>query len=111
MSKDEDFWNDLENSKNVMSELNSLKEEVKSIKDSSEEIEILKEFESEMDDEEFTSSVEKLTKNVEKLKIEKLLDGEFDHNNAYLEIHSGAGETGYHERQTKCERIRRPFQG
>ena len=92
-SKCEDFWENNEESIKVMSELNSLKEEVKTIRDAKDEIDLLKEFESEMDDSEFIESVSKLDKDIEKLKIEKLLDGEFDKNNAYMEIHSGAGGT------------------
>lgn len=34
-----------------------------------------------------------IASNLEKLKIEILLSGEFDKNNAYIEIHSGAGGT------------------
>ena len=92
-SKCDNFWEDNEESVKVMSELNSLKEEVKSIKDAKDEVDLLKEFENEMDENEYIESVSKLDKELEKLKLEKLLDGEFDRNNAYMEIHSGAGGT------------------
>ncbi len=40
-----------------------------------------------------TSSLESITKEVEELEVETLLDGEFDNHNCYLEIHPGAGGT------------------
>ena len=47
--------------------------------------------------EEFYEDIEKeykiLSSEVEKLKLNTLLNGEYDHNNCYIEIHSGAGGT------------------
>ena len=39
------------------------------------------------------SDLESINKNLEKLKIDVLLSGEYDKNNALVEIHSGAGGT------------------
>lgn len=42
---------------------------------------------------ELEDNINEVTKELEKLKLETLLNGEFDSNNAYIEIHSGAGGT------------------
>lgn len=92
-TKSEDFWKDSNESSRIMATLTSLKNEIKSIIDVRERINILKEFSNEMEVDELESEFLKLESDVEKLKLEKLLNGEFDRNNAYLEIHSGAGGT------------------
>ena len=43
--------------------------------------------------EEENKLVQKIKKELETLRLEILLNGEFDKNNAYVEIHSGAGGT------------------
>ena len=67
-------------------------EEIKMIK---EELETYKElleaddsYKSDLDD-----TLEELSKNVSKLELECKLSGEYDSNNAFLELHSGAGGT------------------
>ena len=96
ISKDENFWNNSKSAE-ILSELSNLKSSVESynkteklIKDdlellnlelSVEEVELIRE------------DIENIKNNLEKLKIEVLLSGEYDKNNALIEIHSGAGGT------------------
>lgn len=89
---EETFWKN-PNSSSISQEYNSLKNSIKEITDTIEAVNILKEFIDEMSEEEIEEETNKLTNIVEKLKIDKLLDGEFDKNNAFIEIHSGAGGT------------------
>ena len=61
------------------------------------DVEVLFELaEAEQDDDttsEATKELEKLEKKVSEMKIERLLSGEADGNNAFIEIHAGAGGT------------------
>ena len=92
----EDFWN-RSDSNQVLSLLSSLKNSVKLYEEtrillidineflkmnlSSDEISLINE------------DINKVKDNIEKLRMDVLLNGEFDKNNAYIEIHSGAGGT------------------
>ncbi len=93
----ENFWADLENSKKVLSELNDLKKEIDEVDDIENRIkDSLELSELELNSEEVQELYKEydiLLELTEKLKINVLLNGEFDKNNAYLEIHSGAGGT------------------
>lgn len=90
--KREDFWNN-KDSNSIMQKLYNLKSSVYDIKETKTSLEVLKEFIDEESIEDIEKQLIVLEESVEKLKIEKLLDGEFDKNNAYIEIHSGAGGT------------------
>lgn len=70
-----------------------LKEDINLLKDTKERIEILLEFFDTEEYEEIKKEIDDIEILFEKLKFEKLLNGEFDKNNAYIEIHSGAGGT------------------
>lgn len=70
-----------------------LKEDINLLKDTKERIEILLEFFDTENEEEIEKEIDDIEIIFEKLKFEKLLNGEFDKNNAYIEIHSGAGGT------------------
>jgi peptide chain release factor 2 len=70
-----------------------LKEDIETIRDVKERIELLTEFFETEDISILNKEINELTKLVESLRLEKLLNGEFDSNNAYIEIHSGAGGT------------------
>lgn len=76
--------------KNEVEKYDSLMSEI-------EECEVMVELIEETDDEEisktFLKSLKKLEKSAQDFKIETLLSGEFDNNNAILSIHSGAGGT------------------
>ncbi len=66
-------------------ELNSLQEDVATLVDL---------YEEEPDDdiaEELTSQLTQLQNNVDQYQLSLLLSGPYDHNNAILEIHPGAG--------------------
>lgn len=97
-TKDEFFWNDRRESSRVISELNENKniiKEAEEIKDSVESsLEILKELSN---DNETISLLEEeisiLNERINKLEIKLLLNGEYDQNDAIVEIHAGAGGT------------------
>ncbi|WP_202906869.1 peptide chain release factor 2 [Abyssisolibacter fermentans] len=92
------FWNDNQKAQKIVQEASSLKEKVKSIEDVKtqyEDLNILLELSIEEKDEASLSDVktgiEELEKTIKALKLQTLLDGEYDKNNAILSIHSGAG--------------------
>ncbi len=91
-SQKEDFWNRKDSSE-LLSELASLKNSVKLFEEVNSDIEDL-EVAIELNiEEEINDLVSKIEKSLDKLKLSVLLNGEFDSNNAYIEIHSGAGGT------------------
>lgn len=94
----EGFWNDAENAGKILKTIKSLKdktERIQSLKKEYEDIEVLIELGIEAQDESVIPEVEKsfktLQEDVESFRIETLLKGEYDRNNAILTIHSGAG--------------------
>ena len=96
ISMQEDFWKDVNNANKVMEELNSLKKDVNIINDlkgrlnnAGELLDIVNEEEKM----EIENEIINIKNEIDKLEIETLFDGEFDNNNAYIEIHSGAGGT------------------
>lgn len=99
-SKEEDFWNSSD-SKEVISSLNNLRNNVKLFEETLSKIADLEalvsmdlsEEEQELMESEANSLINEISSNLENLKLTILLNGEFDRNNAYMEIHSGAGGT------------------
>ena len=94
------FWNDNEKAQEKIAELNNLKEVTDIIlklkKEINDNLEFLELISLEKDDEileSITKFVTSLDDKVSKLELELLLSGEYDHNNAIVEIHSGAGGT------------------
>ena len=94
------FWDNKERADQVISEITSLKAlttEIKEIKINNENHLDLLELLLQEDDEELKNELitetEKETKNLEKLSILLLLNGDYDKNNCILEVHSGAGGT------------------
>jgi len=92
-----DFWSEGKQPE-VLQELNYLKEKRErwnKLFSQYQEIvtlsELLKEEEDKDLEEELRKKVEVLEKEFEKLRIELLLNGEYDQNNAILSVHSGAG--------------------
>lgn len=92
------FWDNQDEAQRILQTSKRLKDKISSFEklySDWEELGLL----AEMGIEEKDSSVEKevskgikeLTQAIDKLKIETLLSGEFDKNNAMLSIHSGAG--------------------
>ena len=96
LMKEANFWDDRKKSESIISEFNALKNGLDKVKSLKEEIEFhcdnLKhpsEDEVLFAEEEY----EKIEKTLNDLEIEVLLNGEYDNNDAVLEIHSGAGGT------------------
>lgn len=94
----ENFWNDADNAGKVLKKIKALKSKVdniNSLKKEYEDLEVLIELGMEAQDESVIPEVEDsfsmLKDDVENLRIETLLNGQYDRNNAIFTIHSGAG--------------------
>ena len=90
-----DFWQSKDFNE-TMKEYTQIKEIVCEIKDLSSSLENLNELIdilNEKELEEIEIETEKLKKQIDILKTKSMLSGEFDYNNVYIEIHSGAGGT------------------
>jgi peptide chain release factor 2 len=99
-SQQENFWNDGATAQKIMREksrIESLLSKFNAISQTySDNIELLQMSEAEKDESsiaEVEKSIFHLEKEIKKFEIEALLKGEADSNNAFLEIHSGAGGT------------------
>ncbi len=96
ISMQENFWKDINSANKVMEELNSLKKDIEKYNDLSKRLNNAKELLDIINEEEkkdIENEIVNITKEINELEIETLFDGEFDNNNAYMEIHSGAGGT------------------
>lgn len=95
-TKKEDFWT-LKNSNQILSEISSLKNKIKLFEETKILIEdsiIFADMDLNKNDEEtLNNDINKIKSNLNELKLSILLNGEFDKNNCYIEIHSGAGGT------------------
>lgn len=94
------FWSDTENSRKVLTRQSQLKSKLQTaekLKSSYEDCEALLEMAEEDDDEslvtEAESELSQLEASVQKERLATLLTGEYDHNNAILTFHAGAGGT------------------
>lgn len=95
-----DFWSDRVSSEKVINELNYLKKQLndieqykQNIENDIETLELLK-LEPDLElIEILNKQQEKLGQDLNHLEIELLLDGPYDHGDAMIEIHSGAGGT------------------
>ncbi len=94
------FWDDIENSQKVLQRTKSLKARVDrfySLKSQWEDLITLCELGLEEQDEsvipEVGEGLKRLKNDFEKLKLETLLTGQYDKNNAILTLHAGAGGT------------------
>ncbi|RKD32366.1 peptide chain release factor 2 [Thermohalobacter berrensis] len=93
-----DFWNDPKEAKKVAQDVKEYKEKLKRYNDLNtqiEDVEVLIELSYEENDnsvfEEIQNSIKTIEKELESLRIDTLLNGEYDKNNAILSINSGAG--------------------
>lgn len=94
----EGFWNDAEKAGKVLKNIKMQKDkidEISNLKKEYEDLEVLIELCMEEQDAsvipEVEAAYEKLKADVESMRIETLLNGEYDGNNAIFTIHSGAG--------------------
>ena len=95
-----DFWSDGEKSGGLMKEMKVLKEEINSfdkVKNQYDDLVTLIDMAIEENDGELESEIESefqsFKKNLDDYKVETLLSGEFDHMDAILTLHAGAGGT------------------
>ena len=95
-----DFWNDADAGRAVLSELGALKQKIEgyeSLCAQAEDVETFIELAEEEDDEsmvpELQAQMKDLQQKTEKLQLSTLLTGEYDHSNAILTFHAGAGGT------------------
>lgn len=95
-----DFWNDVERSNEVMKTVKNLKDTLAAfdnVSDMYEEIGVLIEMADEENDlslvPEISELLESFKEQFEMLRIQTLLSGEFDKDNAIVTLHAGAGGT------------------
>ncbi len=96
----ESFWNDQANSQKVMKEISRMKTEVEEyealvrrVDDTLTLCEMAIEEEDESCVEEVTSELRAVEEEAERQRLETLLSGKYDKNNAILSFHPGAGGT------------------
>lgn len=86
------FWQDNENARSVMQEIDAIREELSSVESLQTQIE---ESLSVASEESLKSEIEKavteIKKGIDKLETKTYLSGEYDKNNAILSIHAGQG--------------------
>ncbi|MFZ5989272.1 MAG: peptide chain release factor 2 [Bacillota bacterium] len=95
-----DFWNDVENSQKILQKIKVLKEKLEKYNKLTadwEDLNTLCELGLEEQDESVIPEVEEsfklFKKDFEELRLETLLTGPYDKNNAILTLHAGAGGT------------------
>ncbi|HZJ83332.1 MAG TPA: peptide chain release factor 2 [Clostridia bacterium] len=100
MMNEASFWEDLEKSQKVNREVKHLKDKIEryeNLKDRIEDTGVLIELSLEEEDSsvmgEINEEISSLEKDVESLRLETLLSGPYDSNNAIIAIHAGAGGT------------------
>ena len=93
------FWSDTEKANEIIKATNLLKREIENIefikdkiKNNLNILELITENDKDLY-ELVKMEYEDIQKQIEKLKLETYLSGEYDHNNCILEIHAGAGGT------------------
>lgn len=97
---DNGFWNDTENSKVVLKQISDIKGKISrynALKEKFDDTQTILEIAIEGDDASLYSdakeSYDALVSSYDSLKLETLLSGEYDSNNAILTLHAGAGGT------------------
>lgn len=94
------FWDDIEKSQKILQKIKSLKDKIETfekLQSQLEDVETLNELGLEEEDEsvipEIEQGIKKLKDVLFKLKLQTLLSGPYDKNNAILTLHAGAGGT------------------
>ncbi len=107
------FWNDIERAQKVQKEASRLENKIKSYESmvaSWDDLMMMCEMALEESDDSFLddvrSGVAKLEADIESSRLETLLTGEYDGNNALLSFHAGAGGT---EAQDWCQMLYRMY--
>ena len=91
------FWDDVQKAQEVTQEAKRVKDKIDKFKNLNEridDVEVLTELMEENDEEtakEIISEVKALSKEIDTLKIETILSGEYDRNDAILTLHTGVG--------------------
>ena len=95
-----DFWNDAANSHHILKEQKAVKAKITAYdglislyEDAGTYLELAADVGDGSLDDEIGETFRNLEKTVEKLRLETLLSGEYDMNNAILNFHAGAGGT------------------
>ncbi len=95
-----DFWDDMENSQKILQKTGKFKNTVESYDNlcsSYEDLSVLIEMGDEEEDlsliEEIDTALKEFEKGLASLRLQTLLTGEYDKNNAILTFHAGAGGT------------------
>lgn len=95
-----DFWDDAARAQAVNQELNDIKggvDKYKELSAQADDLQVLWEMGMESPEEiseaDVKAELDSLAKGVRSLELEVLLSGDYDANNAYLELHAGAGGT------------------
>jgi len=95
-----DFWNDMKESQKILKRIKNLKDKqvtYDKLHSQWEDLLTLCEMAMEENDESLTdevkSGLEKFMEKLEEVRMQTLLAGEYDHNNAIISFHAGAGGT------------------
>jgi len=95
-----EFWSNIEATQTVMQKIKALRSKINKLEElerNLQDIETLNELGIEENDESVVAEVRegiiKLRKDIKNLKLETLLDGPYDRNNAMVSLHAGAGGT------------------
>ena len=95
-----EFWQDPENAQKVSKEVNSLKESMKAyhkLEAAMDDIDVMMEMAQEEEDEdmipEIGAMLDQFIEEYEDMKIQTLLSGDYDKDNAIVTLHAGAGGT------------------
>jgi len=92
-----DFWDNQERANKIVEEIQSLKNTIKDIDELNSKASDMLELLNDDNLEEMAPLIEEelvsFQKNVDELELYLLLNGDYDKNNAILEVHSGAGGT------------------
>lgn len=99
-AQEPDFWENVEKAQSIQTRMRQLQKKVEhfhSLEKEREELLILCELGNEEDDAEILEEVQKgvirFRHELENMRLETLLTGEYDRNNAILTLHAGAGGT------------------
>ena len=100
IAADPDFWNDMEKAQGILQQTKQLKNKIEgynNLKETYEDMLTLIEMGNEENDESLVPEVKEMrdsfVENYEHLRISTLLTGQYDHCNAIVTLHSGAGGT------------------